>query len=137
MKSPFVLFILMLLAPSISAETVGIAVGDYAPYIEFSAKNKGFMTEIVVRSFAEVNIEVDLKNRPWKRVEEMEVPKKKMLSFAYIRSKKREKIFFFSDELMTAPTAFVVRKEKNFSWSTLADLKSYRIGVSRGYSYVD
>ncbi len=78
-------FILMLLAPSISAETVGIAVGEYAPYIEFSPENKGFMSEIVVRSFAEVNIEVELKNRPWKRVEEMEVPKEKTLSFAYIK----------------------------------------------------
>ncbi len=135
-KSLVILCLSSLISPAIWAETVKISVGDYPPYIDFSANNKGFMTEIVVRSFKEANIIVDLVEHPWKRVEDIDIPRG-MMSYAYIRTKEREKKFLFSDEIMTAPTIFVVRKNKKFSWSKIEDLIPYRIGISRGYSYGD
>ena len=116
------------------SEIAHISVGDYPPYIDFSSKNKGFMSEIVLKAFNEVGVKSVFKQVPWKRVEDVDIPKGK-LSFSYVKSAAREQKFLFSDEIMTAPTMFIVKKSLKFSWKKVEDLIPYSIGISRGYWY--
>jgi polar amino acid transport system substrate-binding protein len=43
------------------------------------------------------------------------------------------KDFIYSDAMGSGPLGFAERKEKSINWSTLADLKPYRIGIVQDY----
>ncbi len=120
---------------SAHAKDVPIAIGDYAPYIDKSKANKGFMSEIVVKAFKKAGLNGVLEFKPWKRIEEVEINENKRLSFAWIKTDERSKKWHYSDNIMAATTVFISVKSKGFKWKTLEDLKPYKIGTSRGYSY--
>jgi len=114
---------------------IKISVGEYAPYIDSSETNKGFITHIVLEAFDRVGITPTVGFRSWARVEN-ELNKGNSVSFCYIKNRAREEIYFFSNELYVMTTVFIVRKDSAISnISSLEDLKSYKIGISKGYSY--
>lgn len=117
------------------AADVNIAVGEYAPYIDKSRSDQGFMTKIVVMAFEKSGMKAKVEFSPWKRIEEMDIDKANRLSFAFIKTPEREAKWIYSENIMSATTVFVAVKGKKFKWNTIEDLKAYKIGISRGYSY--
>ena len=116
-------------------QDVAVAIGDYAPYIDKTQANKGFMSEIVVKAFKKEGVNAVLEFKPWKRIEATEINENQRLSFAWIKTNERSKHWRYSDVIMSTTTVFITAKAKGFKWRTLADLKPFKIGVSRGYSY--
>ncbi len=133
-KTTVLISLLSLALPTLS-QSVLVVVDDYSPYIDKSKSNNGFMTEIVVKAFELSGIQPKIEFRPWKRIEEVEIDKMNALSFAWIKTEERQNKWLFSDNIMSATTVFITLKGSRFSWKTIDDLKPYRIGISRGYSY--
>ena len=134
MKYPLALILSFISIFSYSAD-VEIAIGEYAPYIDKSKSDHGFMTKIVQMAFEKSGMSSKVEFSPWKRIEEVEIDKNKRVSFAFIKTPARESKWFYSDNIMSATTVFVARKGIGFKWNTIDDLKAYKIGISRGYSY--
>ncbi len=130
-----VLLITLITIQAVHAQDVAVAIGDYAPYIDKTLPNKGFLSEIVVKAFKKEGIDAVLEFKPWKRIEATEISENKRVSFGWIKTQERSTRWLYSDAIMNTTTVFITAKEKGFKWSTLEDLKPFKIGVSRGYSY--
>jgi len=114
--------------------TLYISVDNYTPYIDKNLPHHGFLTQIVRESYKRVGIEIKLEYRPWKRVE-IEIDHRDRISFAYIRSKERNKKWLFSEKIIPAYDIFITRFDKIVKINGLKDLLRYRIGVCRGWNY--
>lgn len=117
-----------------SAEELDIIIDDWPPYIDRSHPNQGFISEIVTNSFEKMGIKTNLIYKPWKRVE-LDVDNRGAVSFGWVRNKDRESKWLFSDKITVSSSFFLTRKDSNISWKTLDDLKTYQIGITRGYSH--
>ncbi len=127
----FLIFLVINLFP----QDVILSVDEYAPLIDSSIPGKGFITEIVVLSFEAEGITPVIRFRPWARIQR-ELSAGLCASFVYIRNIEREENWLFSDEIFGSNTVLVTRKDKNIPVITsLEELKDYKIGISRGYSY--
>ena len=73
-----------------------LVVGEWAPYIEQETSNQGFMSEIVVKAFERIGVKVEIKFRPWKRVED-EIDNENQVSYSWIWSEQRSKKWLFSN----------------------------------------
>ena len=88
-KCIFLLFIyLFYLNNSAFAELIVIPVSAWPPYIEIKRSDNGFMSKIVIKSFANAGIDVKLKFEPWKRVE-YDINRKNAVSFGWYLNKER------------------------------------------------
>ncbi len=120
---------------SLFPQDVIISVDEYTPFIDSSIPDKGFISVIVVLAFEAEGITPVIRFRPWARVER-ELSAGLCASFVYIKNSEREEIWLFSDEIFGSNTVLVTRKDKNIPGITsLEELKDYKIGISRGYSY--
>lgn len=124
-------------AALLHAEKITLVIGDYAPYIDDKAENKGLLSEIVVQSFAQEGITASIDFKPWKRVEENAIQKDSKLSYGWIHTTERAEKWLYSDPIYSSADVFITHADSDFSWKTLEDLKPYRIGVIRGYSQGD
>jgi polar amino acid transport system substrate-binding protein len=131
----YLLLVLFMMASLAHGQDVLLAIGGYAPYIDKSQANKGFLSEIVVKAFKKEGLNAILEFKPWKRIEATEIEENQRVSFGWIKTHERSKRWLYSDVIMNTTTVFITPKAKGFKWSTLDDLKPFRIGVSRGYSY--
>ena len=125
--------------PSINAgkpNRVVIANGEWNPYFSENLRYYGVVSRIVKEAFESEGIEVEYVFRPWKRG--MEDAKKGRLNGTMGWGKKpdRLEVFDYSDEpIMETVTALFFRKNSNYTWNTLADLKELRISGTAGYYY--
>ncbi len=118
------------------AEELTLVIGDWPPHVSEKAANKGYMSEIVIKSFERVGIKANLEFYPWKRVAS-NVDRKNRVSFSWIWSEERSKKWYFSEAIAEGVAVFITKKDREIHWKTLEDLKSYEIGVTGGYSYGD
>jgi len=105
---------------------------------------EGHATKIIKEIFRRLNIKVDLKLYPWKRV--LMKAKYGEIDGIMLLSKdiKRKQYLVFSNALVIdndliwyAPEHFRLKWGKDFEWKTFVDLKPYTIGVVLGNSYGD
>ncbi|WP_199609827.1 substrate-binding periplasmic protein [Flocculibacter collagenilyticus] len=129
-----------ILSLSVQGESkrVILAYGNYAPYYGKEMEDKGPLSEIVVKAFAESGYQTKLVNIPvWKRqLTEVEKGNYDGLFSLWYR-KEREQWFLFSDTLPIPPSTlgFYKHKDSDYSFESYGDLIGLRIGVVRGYSY--
>ena len=109
-------------------------VGEYPPFIDQAAENKGIMTEMVKSSLESQGIEYEIEFSSWSRVEDS-INTKNVISFAYFKNKKRLEQWYFSDPIIQAPTIFIKHAYSDIDLESIDDLKNYKIGVSKNYSY--
>jgi polar amino acid transport system substrate-binding protein len=113
---------------------VVLAYVDYPPYYGKSLENGGPITEIIVQAYNKVGYGVKLEFVPWARgLAGAKEGTFDGLFTAWYR-KDREQWFVFSAPLPPNEIVFYKRKEDNIKFNSFDDLKSYKIGVVRGYS---
>jgi len=123
-----------------SRRIVELVADPYPPYqFERDGEVTGVDYEIVTRAFYEVGIEAHVQLFPWeKSITLMENGKVDGI-FQIMRSEERERLFYFSDTLRVAKTAFFKKESVGIEFDPVLDLeiqwKKYRIGVVAGYSY--
>jgi polar amino acid transport system substrate-binding protein len=91
---------------------------------------------VITEAFQRKGYSVKFTYLPWKRgVIETKSGKYSALSYVYL-SKDRDKEFFLSDPISEEKIVFFHLKSNPIKdWKTLDDLKNYKLGATRGYTY--
>jgi len=120
---------------SVSAETITLANGEWAPYMSQKLKKYGFVSDIVVQAFKAEGINVKWVFLPWKRGFEGAKSGQYAGSAIWGYNKNRAKYFLFSNPVLNLKTVFFIKKGSNFSYNTVSDLKDKKLGGVIGYAY--
>ncbi len=118
--------------------TVTLAVGEWVPYTSCSNSDCKIAEHIVKEAFKLEGIDVEIVYYPWKRCYEMTKSGECDGTFPWYSNDERETLFYVNREnLLTSKEVFFHRKDLDFEWESLDDLKNYNIGGTLGYSHVD
>lgn len=128
-------FIFLLICINIFSENkiVRLATLDWEPYIGQNLKNNGYVGELVREAFLRVGYDVEYTFLPWARVVVSTKQGKYDGYFPEYYSEDIEEEFIFSDKFKGGPLGFFKKKGSNITYKKLIDLKTYKIGVVRGY----
>ncbi len=127
---------LMVAAEGTAADrTVSIATSEWLPYCGHFLTNYGIEPEIVTAAFSRKGYTVTFDFMAWTRVIEEVRDGKYDAATSASFTEERAKEYLYSESYMESPIVFYRRTGEAIEWSRLNDLKSYKIGVVRGYSY--
>lgn len=117
-------------------ETITVATLEYAPWTGKDLKFNGFVNHVITEASRRKGYSVKFTYMPWKRaVIETKNGNYAALSYVYL-SKDREKEFYLSDPISTEKIVlFHLQSKPIKNWQTLDDLKDYKFGATRGYTY--
>jgi polar amino acid transport system substrate-binding protein len=114
-------------------KTVSLAVLDWKPYAGEELEKFGFGSQILTAAFNRVGYKVKFNFMPWVRaLKDTETGKYDAVCYGYY-SDSRVKTYALSNPFIESALVFCKHKDSDISYSSLQDLKSYRIGVIRGY----
>ncbi|MBF0468046.1 MAG: ABC transporter substrate-binding protein [Desulfamplus sp.] len=114
------------------AESVVLGSGTWALLTGEDLPEQGTITKLIRDAYAMVNITVERKELPWKRVL-VEIANLDLDGgYPFGKTTKREAKFIFSDPIGTATRYIYYRKGTVFDWKTVDDLEGLRIGIVRG-----
>jgi len=138
MKKLLVLMVFTCLSVSVSAQTIKLATGEWAPYTSSSDPN-GKVAEIVVKeAFAQVGVTVTFEHFPWVRAYKAVIEGSHHGTFPwYATDKRKQETFYSKSSILDDTEVFFKKRNSNFDWKTLEDLKKYKIGGIIGYSHID
>lgn len=107
----------------------------WPPYMGPRLLDKGFLPEILAAAFDQFGYTVTVEFRPWARaLSDVKKGDKDILCGAYY-TKEREEFLAYSPPIAETPDALFMKKGRNITYQTLADLKPYKIGVVRGAAH--
>jgi len=123
-------------ASLIQARDVSMVTVDWEPYYASSLDKGGVYTEIVTTAFKRVGHNATVRFISWKRaLKYVEDGKKDIVMGAYY-NEERTQVYHFSDSCMTLNSGLIAHKKLGItSYKSLEDLKPYKIGVNRGWTY--
>jgi polar amino acid transport system substrate-binding protein len=117
-------------------EIITISTLEYHPWTGKNLKFNGFVNHVITEAFQRSGYTVKYTYLPWNRgVKETKSGIYPALSYVYF-SKDREKEFYLSDPISEEKIVFFHLKSNPIKdWKTFDDLKNYKIGATRGYTY--
>ena len=117
-------------------EIITIATLEYSPWTGKTLKYNGFVNHVITEAFQRKGYSAEFTYLPWQRgLIETKNGKYSALSYVYW-SKDREKDFYLSDPISVEKIVFFHLKSNPIKdWKILDDLKNYRFGATRGYTY--
>ena len=126
----------LLICRASAEEIITIATLEYHPWTGKNLKFNGFVNHVITEAFQRKGYSVKFTYLPWKRaVIKTENGEYSALSYVYF-SKDREKEFILSDPISVEKIVlFHLVSNPIKDWKTLDDLKKYKFGATRGYTY--
>ena len=117
-------------------EIISIATQEYSPWAGKNLKFNGFVNHVISEAFRRQGYSVKFTYLPFRRgVIETKDGQYSALSYVYW-SKDREKEFYLSEPINEEKIVFFHLKTSPMKdWKTLEDLRYYKIGATRGYTY--
>ncbi len=108
---------------------------SWPPHYGKELKNGGYTTEIISAAMAKVGYKVSIKWLSWNRA--VALASKGIYDGlgACFYNQKRAKLFAYTDSLGKTETVFFKLKNKNIKFTSLEQLKGYKIGTAKGYGY--
>ncbi len=119
----------------LAEETVRLTSGEWPPYFSEKLEHYGIGSRIVTEAFALEGIKVEYGFFPWKRSLWMAQAGEWDGAVGWETNAEREKDFYVSKEVWSAPWVFFHLKAHPFDWNTFDDLKNIRIGGTLEYMY--
>lgn len=117
-------------------EIISISTAEYSPWTGKTLKHGGFVNHVITEAFKREGYIVKYKYYPWKRTYEQAKKGRFHATSYWYKSKEREKDFYYSDPITIEKLVFFYLKSNPMKdWNTLNDLKGYRIGATREYTY--
>lgn len=137
MRGLIVLIINILCLPSLTAKTtIRIASGEYPPFTSEDSNSGGFANHVIAEAFKRVDYGIKFVYLPWERSKREAMSGRYQAASYWNCSEKNKKGFFCSEPVLNIDFVFFYLKSKPMGdWNTLDDLKKYRIGITRGYTY--
>lgn len=118
-----------------TSNKITLASGEWSPYVSENLMHEGVISRIIMESFALKGIEVEFVYLPWKRGMEESKIGKWHGTLPWLKNEEREEYFYFSDPIAYENVLFFYKKDSDFNWETISDLKDYKIGGTVGYFY--
>lgn len=116
-----------------SEKLITLATLEWPPYVGEELEDYGFTSEIVTASFERMGYEVKIEFMPWARVLQEVEQGHYDAGFPAYYSEERANTYFLTDAFVEGPVVFYKQAGENITYTTLEDLKPYRIGVVLGY----
>ncbi len=119
-------------------DRVVFLIGEWSPFCSEDMESNGMLCEIVTAAYSEVGIETEFLWMTWiGAIENSKFSSKYAGSFGWYKEPYKQEYFFYSDQgLYKNMHAFFHRKDFDFKWNDVNDLKGLTIGHTRGYSYL-
>lgn len=116
-------------------KTIRLTSLDWPPYSSKSLDQQGASVAVAKAAFKAMGYELKVDFFPWSRAVALAKDSGSQYAgyFPEYFSDDTAKDFIYSDAMGTGPLGFAEQKAKSISWTTLDDLKSYRIGVVQDY----
>jgi polar amino acid transport system substrate-binding protein len=132
------LAISLILAASLSFaedKVIHLTSLDWPPYSGKSLAQQGASVAVAEEAFKAMGYQLKVDFFPWSRAVALAKDSNSQYAgyFPEYFSDDTAKDFIYSDAMGSGPLGFAERKDKSISWSTLADLKPYRIGIVQDY----
>lgn len=112
-----------------------IATGELPPYATAGRPDQGVALQIVRRAFELGGHRVSYHFLPWSRAQQETKAGLWDASAYWGASDQRRRDFLLSDTVLVEQWVMVHRRELDFDWQQLEDLKPWRVGVIRDYTY--
>ncbi|THB81568.1 MAG: hypothetical protein D3926_01395 [Desulfobacteraceae bacterium] len=116
-------------------KTIRLATVEWEPHYGPNLKKQGYISEITREAFNRVGYDVEISFMPWKRA--MHDTRRGhfdgLLGLYY--TKDRESWVAYTDEISSNKIVFFSKKGRHISYSKLKDLRRYKIGIERGFTY--
>lgn len=116
-------------------KTVKITAGDWPPFIGQSLEDYGVVAKTIKQVFALQGYEVVFTFYPWARAYEKAQSGEYDATAVWMFDDERTEHFYFSEPVSQEQFVFFHHKDLAFDWSTIDDLKGYKMGGGLGYSY--
>ena len=126
----FIVLLVMLPAVSRAADKVRLTLMEYAPLMGEKVKGYGIEPAIVTAAFKQVNIDVKYDFFPPARTFKAAEEGIYDGTVGWVWSEEREKSFYYSESIFTAPLVLFHLKGFAFEWETIHDLKEITIGIT-------
>jgi polar amino acid transport system substrate-binding protein len=118
-------------------ETIRLATVQWEPYYGRDLKNQGYISEITRTVFERAGYEVKIRFMPWKRaIHDTKNGHYDGLMGLY-HTEERAEWLAYSHSIAAIRIVFFAEKGKDISYSSLSDLKPYKIGIERGFAYTE
>ncbi len=128
-----VLWIAMASQGFAAEKTIILATVDWTPYVGKNLPDNGFLSKIVTTALERTGYSVEIKYMPWATILKAVENGKVDAFFPAYYSEERTVKFVVSESFFTGPLYLCKLKSNKIVYSTLEDLKPYKIGVVRGY----
>lgn len=127
-----------LLALSAQADTVRLAIGEWAPHTSKDDPNGKLSEVLVTEAFKLEGMDVEFHYFPWKRSYQAVLNGEYDGTFPWLATEKHStEMLPHNEPLVQQTEVFFHRKDRNFDWESMDDLKQYRVGGSNGYAHVE
>ncbi len=137
-KIVIVLFALFAFIGTTSAQTkITLGTSEWGPYFASTLKNNGPLAEVVTEAFKRSGYEVEIQFMDWNRAVALSADGKLDGLFGCYQSKERAEVLELSQPFGEATVVLFAKKGANISYSSLEDLKPYKIGTMRGNKVTD
>ncbi|MEE8382101.1 MAG: transporter substrate-binding domain-containing protein [Thermodesulfobacteriota bacterium] len=117
------------------ADSVRLASGEWPPYQSENLKYSGVASRIVTEAFLSQGIDTEYGYFPWANSLQNAKSGKWDGTFLWFDTPKRRESFFVSDPILDVQYVFFYKKNYNFDWKTISDLKGVKIGGTIDYDY--
>lgn len=118
------------------AAPLRIATGELPPYATAERPDQGLALAIVRRAFELSGHAVEFHFMPWSRAQLETQNGQWDASAHWGATPERRENFLLSDNLLTEDWVLIYRQDlKDFDWRSAEDLRRYRVGLIRDYTY--
>ncbi len=133
------ILVVIFFSPSRSlADPITIASGEFAPYSGYALYKNGFACHVISESFKRVGHSVQYVFLPWKRSYLEAKSGTFQATSTWVTNPQRLGDFYYSQPVYNSTTLLYHLKSNPISqWEKLSDLKSYRFGATREYTYTE
>lgn len=122
-------------SPFVAAQTVRLTNGEWPPYTSESLPHGGLLTRLITAAFAQEGIGVRYGYFPWKRAYVYGKGDAWDGSVGWIPTAERRADYLFSEPVIFIDSALFHLKRVPFDWTSIDDLRKWRIGAAAGYTY--
>ncbi len=131
----FIIFCLISTS-AFATEDIILSVDNYPPYIDARKNNKGTLAKAVTEIFMSKGVKLQFKFMSWPETEK-NISQGHSFSFMWYKDPAKLQDWVFSDAITSLDSVYLHRKNKNFKFKRIDQLRKYKVGVTQGYSYGD
>lgn len=137
MRGFILVLALLLLSLPAAAEPWRIVCDENFPPYNFVEQGRvaGLDAEIIEALVRRAGGVPEIEPQPWVRVQDMLERGEVDAAFQFVGRADRFEKYFMVGPFRAGQTVFATRPDHRIQWKTLADLRGYRIGTIRGYTY--